>query len=521
MKKIFTLLTLMLLTLTASAGDVFTVGFDNKATQTRSDGATEDYFTVTAPSYNNAYACKYDGVSYAKPNKLGGTSEVSFTSIAASTVTIVMSTARSGEEKNYPKFDGTQLEESQGTALNDADNEKVYVFTLTDVAPGKHSIMRSKQAGLVFVKVEYTGEVKTTLATPVINFDEANGQVTIGAVENATAVKYTTDGSDPSSENGEVYSAPFTVEDGIIVKAIAIGEGNYVNSDIVTVQVLIAGTVPAVPVIKTLNGTVAISCETAASEIEYSTDGASFKTYARAFTLEADGKVYARASRGDKTSEVAEQSVTIAAQPNDVQTVTISGSTVGTAANEVDGSGEAAGFKLAITGNTEKNWSVGNAIMAAGYEETTLKVSNGAQNTLTLPEGKQAVRVTFVSYVNAAASTARTSGWMEVNGVEYDVKEVPMGAFTSVTDYATEPDVRVFLLPGVNSFTFTNTGEQLCFVAIVDIATEKTVIPDVTGISTVKAAQANDAVIYNLAGQKVTESYKGVVIKNGKKVVIK
>ena len=42
-----------------------------------------------------------------------------------------------------------------------------------------------------------------------------------------------------------------------------------------------------------------------------------------------------------------------------------------------------------------------------------------------------------------------------------------------------------------------------------------------TGISTVKAAQANDAVIYNLAGQKVTESYKGVVIKNGKKVVIK
>ena len=42
-----------------------------------------------------------------------------------------------------------------------------------------------------------------------------------------------------------------------------------------------------------------------------------------------------------------------------------------------------------------------------------------------------------------------------------------------------------------------------------------------TGINTVKVAEATDGVIYNLAGQKVNENYKGVVIKDGKKMIQK
>ena len=38
-----------------------------------------------------------------------------------------------------------------------------------------------------------------------------------------------------------------------------------------------------------------------------------------------------------------------------------------------------------------------------------------------------------------------------------------------------------------------------------------------TGIQSIQAAKAQDGAIYNLAGQKVNASYKGVVIKNGKK----
>ena len=42
-----------------------------------------------------------------------------------------------------------------------------------------------------------------------------------------------------------------------------------------------------------------------------------------------------------------------------------------------------------------------------------------------------------------------------------------------------------------------------------------------TGVTSVHASQKTDNAIYNLAGQKVSSSYKGIVIRNGKKVVIK
>ena len=43
----------------------------------------------------------------------------------------------------------------------------------------------------------------------------------------------------------------------------------------------------------------------------------------------------------------------------------------------------------------------------------------------------------------------------------------------------------------------------------------------VTGIQNVMAVEAEDGDLYNLAGQKVNAAYKGVVIKNGKKMIQK
>ena len=42
-----------------------------------------------------------------------------------------------------------------------------------------------------------------------------------------------------------------------------------------------------------------------------------------------------------------------------------------------------------------------------------------------------------------------------------------------------------------------------------------------TGISTVVTDKKGSAVIYNLAGQRVSKDFKGIAIKNGKKVVMK
>jgi hypothetical protein len=44
---------------------------------------------------------------------------------------------------------------------------------------------------------------------------------------------------------------------------------------------------------------------------------------------------------------------------------------------------------------------------------------------------------------------------------------------------------------------------------------------EATAIQTVKSASVNDGEIYNLQGVRVNASYKGVVIKNGKKMIQK
>ena len=51
--------------------------------------------------------------------------------------------------------------------------------------------------------------------------------------------------------------------------------------------------------------------------------------------------------------------------------------------------------------------------------------------------------------------------------------------------------------------------------------TEFALVGDAAGISTVKANVENNSAIYNLAGQKVAKDYKGLVIKNGVKMIQK
>ena len=42
-----------------------------------------------------------------------------------------------------------------------------------------------------------------------------------------------------------------------------------------------------------------------------------------------------------------------------------------------------------------------------------------------------------------------------------------------------------------------------------------------TGVKEIATAPAKTDAIYNLAGQKVDANYKGIVIKNGKKILVK
>lgn len=470
-----------------------TAGDLNSAQQSRTDGKTGDFFTIDYGGDNKPnkkFACKYAGVSYSVAFKMASSSSIEFTSAAVSTVTIVQSIADTKTASNTLKFDGVVKQLTDGVEISDNDNEKVRVYTLTDIAAGTHKIARgSGEIGIAFVCVEYTGAAMTQLDAPTISYDAANGSVTITDPNTSSeGIYYTTDGTAPSTTNGTKYESPFPVADGSTVKAIAIGDGtSTITSAVAERLVILTGITISQPVIASYNGTVAITCTSPNATIEYSTDGTNYVTYTRAFTLTEDATVYARASReGCTTSTVATETVTAVAANVKSRTIYFCGEEgnynekFSSSPNTVTGVGGFAGYSLQISGNTAKAWSAGESITINGKEYKTLKVSNGAQNTLTLPDGVKATRLTLYSYVNfASTSAARTPlGWKEVNGTEYSqaATNAPMGAFSDLSDISANPDVRIFPLDDVTgSITFTNSGEQLCFVLALDVIESETV----------------------------------------------
>ena len=207
----------------------------------------------------------------------------------------------------------------------------------------------------------------------------------------------------------------------------------------------------------------------------------------------------------------------------------------------------AAGYQLAITGNTEKELSGGNvSFVIDGNTYKTVKLSNGAENTLTAPAGKTFRYVALYSYLNCSVGKLKTdsadhpiirdSYWANVNGKDYTYEETPLkvtnmtaddletvfngSKYQSTTDDGTVFDVYTFDLgSAVSSFTFKNTGEQPGVVIEVSNSPIKT-----TGIAQVLAGAKvinENAPVYNLAGQQVSKAYKGIVICNGKKYIQK
>jgi len=76
---------------------------------------------------------------------------------------------------------------------------------------------------------------------------------------------------------------------------------------------------------------------------------------------------------------------------------------------------------------------------------------------------------------------------------------------------------------GVSDVTFTisrlNNDTKATQVRYVRAVV--TVLNDASGINNITVDNAKKGVRYNLAGQRVNESYKGVVIENGKKMIVK
>ena len=97
--------------------------------------------------------------------------------------------------------------------------------------------MPANKAWLVLTENGLFPSVSTPSITPASDTYAEAQTVTIAAEDGAT-IYYTTDGSEPSMTS-TLYSEPFTVSETTTVKAIAIKEGLYNNSEVVTAEYVI------------------------------------------------------------------------------------------------------------------------------------------------------------------------------------------------------------------------------------------------------------------------------------------
>lgn len=168
-----------------------------------------------------------------------------------------------------------------------------------------------------------------------------------------------------------------------------------------------------------------------------------------------------------------------------------------TEANSITGATGCAaeGVTITITGKAEKNWNPGNgSISYNGTTYRTLKNSNGAQNTVTLPAGKKASKVEFYATTNDAG----TPGELRELGGETCSDKV-----SSLQDYNSPTYISKTLPNPANQFTFTFGGKQVCFIAVITYATDDT-------STSVDAAGSQ---------QSVASTWK--VIRNGQLLIIR
>lgn len=165
-----------------------------------------------------------------------------------------------------------------------------------------------------------------------------------------------------------------------------------------------------------------------------------------------------------------------------------------------------------VLNKTTKNYGPGVKLSFHGSNIKPIKLSNGAQNIFTAPEGKLVEKVTFTSYVNSTDEA--TSIWKEVAGQTYTATQSGVKVMQCIYDgveMSGELDVNTYELNNLSSFTFNNGGKQVCtFIEVTYY--------NPTAKAEVKAAKkVTDDKFYNTAGVQVGKDAKGIIICNSKK----
>ena len=164
------------------------------------------------------------------------------------------------------------------------------------------------------------------------------------------------------------------------------------------------------------------------------------------------------------------------------------------------------GFSMVYTTATDKTFSKGEKMTYEfdGIQRTGIKLSNGAQVTVGIPEGYKVTKVTFWS-TTTNNSQSRTCYWKEVAGVTYTEAD---GQLLSLTATASAPSKAEFVLNDVQDvLTFANTGEQQQVIVVLEYHTG-----GATGISSVTDGMPVHIEYFTLSGERVSTPGKGMYI---------
>ncbi|MCR5679154.1 MAG: autotransporter-associated beta strand repeat-containing protein [Prevotella sp.] len=171
---------------------------------------------------------------------------------------------------------------------------------------------------------------------------------------------------------------------------------------------------------------------------------------------------------------------------------------------------EAQGFRLVCTGNLTKTYSsAGTPKLKIPYkgeilERTAIKLSNGAQNTVFMPQGAKATKVTLFSITGTNASN-RTSYWKEVAGQQYTETTATLIDLDAPRD---NPNAITFTLNNVpDELTFTNTGEQQCVIIYIEYHFD-----DASGIEATVTGTPLRTEYFTLSGERVATPTQGLYL---------
>ena len=127
-----------------------------------------------------------------------------------------------------------------------------------------------------FVSVDFP----TICAKPTITFSNTTGKASITTTTTRSTIYYTTDGSEPSSSNGTVYTIPFAVNEQTTIKAFVTRTG-FSDSEVTTKTINKVAT-PSIQ--NTEASVISITTATSGATIYYTTDGSEPTTSSTQYT---------------------------------------------------------------------------------------------------------------------------------------------------------------------------------------------------------------------------------------------